>query len=93
MQLKAVVFAVHRRLKAIRKAVLIALFFENPLHPSPDVIAIPPLAPAGATPDSELPEFDKIEFPDPKIVNENHLMVSECFGLSSDSLVSSDTDD
>ncbi|XAR67396.1 hypothetical protein NMG60_11002138 [Bertholletia excelsa] len=54
---------------------------------------------------SELPEsipseFDKIEFPDPKIVNENNIMVSEYFGIqcanldsqSSESLVSSDTE-
>nr|KAJ0207734.1 hypothetical protein LSAT_V11C500231710 [Lactuca sativa] len=61
---------------------------------SPDVIAIPPPLPAkGAADDSELTEFDKIEFPDPKIANENHMMVSEYFGLSSESLVSSDTDD
>ncbi|KAL3503583.1 hypothetical protein ACH5RR_038032 [Cinchona calisaya] len=45
-------------------------------------------------------ELDKIEFPDPKILNENHLMVSEYFGIpcanvdsqSSDSFVSSDTE-
>ncbi|KAI3688601.1 hypothetical protein L2E82_46287 [Cichorium intybus] len=61
---------------------------------SPDVIAIPPpCAAKGTTTDSELAEFDKIEFPDPKIANENHMMVSEYFGLSSESLVSSDTDD
>ncbi|XP_016469618.2 uncharacterized protein LOC107791969 [Nicotiana tabacum] len=75
---------------------------------SPEVIAIPALPEfvdtraslldAKAT--ESLPdEFEKIEFPDPKIVNENHLMVSEYFGIpctdldsqSSDSLVSSDT--
>ncbi|XP_071702524.1 uncharacterized protein [Rutidosis leptorrhynchoides] len=63
---------------------------------SPDVIAIPPPAGANGTPtptDLELSEFDKIEFPDPKIVNENHMMVTEYFGLGSDSLASSDTDD
>lgn len=61
---------------------------------SPDVIAIPPPPAAeGAATDSELAELDKIEFPDPKIVNENHMMVTEYYGLSSESLVSSDTDD
>lgn len=63
---------------------------------SPDVIAIPPPLPAkgsAAADASELAEFDKIEFPDPKIANENHMMVSEYFGFSSESLVSSDTDD
>ncbi|KAI3456846.1 hypothetical protein Pfo_013509 [Paulownia fortunei] len=45
-------------------------------------------------------DLDKIEFPDPKVVNENHQMVEEYFGMpctnldsqSSDSLVSSDTE-
>jgi replication fork clamp-binding protein CrfC len=43
-------------------------------------------------------DLDKIEFPDPKIVNEDHLMVSEYFGIScdetqcSDSLATSDAD-
>ncbi|XP_043689864.1 uncharacterized protein LOC122640694 [Telopea speciosissima] len=45
-------------------------------------------------------EFDKIEFPDPKIANENQLMVSEYFRIpcspldsqSSDSFVTSDSD-
>lgn len=62
---------------------------------SPDVIAIPPPVPTtkGTPNDSELAEFDKLEFPDPKIANENHMMVTEYFGLSSESLVSSDTDD
>lgn len=66
---------------------------------SPDVIAIPPPQPDakgtanGTATDSDLADFDKIEFPDPKIVNENHMMVTEYYGLSSESLVSSDTDD
>ncbi|KAI3673702.1 hypothetical protein L6452_39829 [Arctium lappa] len=67
---------------------------------SPDVIAIPPPPPAvnGTATDSEPPkskssEFERIEFPDPNLANENHMMVSEYFGLSSESLVSSDTDD
>ncbi|KAM0018640.1 putative C2 domain-containing protein [Helianthus debilis subsp. tardiflorus] len=61
---------------------------------SPDVIAIsPPPAGERVATESELAEFDKIEFPDPKIANENHMMVSEYYGLSSESLVSSDTDD
>jgi hypothetical protein len=43
-------------------------------------------------------DLDKIEFPDPKIVNEDHLMVSEYFGIScdetqcSDSLATSDAE-
>lgn len=45
-------------------------------------------------------DLDKIEFPDPKVVNENNQMVEEYFGMpctnvesqSSESLVSSDTD-
>ncbi|XP_071693467.1 uncharacterized protein [Rutidosis leptorrhynchoides] len=58
---------------------------------SPDVIAIPPPAAACKTAtDSELADLDKIVFPDPKMVNENHMMVTEYFGLSSESLVSSD---
>ncbi|XP_076911826.1 uncharacterized protein LOC143569919 [Bidens hawaiensis] len=65
---------------------------------SPDIMAIPPPPPPRAangmaTTDLELAELDKIEFPDPKIVKENHMMVTEYFGLSSESLVSSDTDD
>ncbi|KAJ8542852.1 hypothetical protein K7X08_005375 [Anisodus acutangulus] len=65
---------------------------------SPEVIEIPAL-PLAADTDTSRPEneFDKIEFPDPKIVNENNLMVSEYFNTnldsqSSDSLVSSDTE-
>ncbi|XP_076948286.1 uncharacterized protein LOC143620478 [Bidens hawaiensis] len=65
---------------------------------SPDIMAIPPPTPpnvdnGAALTDSGLAELDKIEFPDPKIVKENHMMVTEYFGLSSESLVSSDTDD
>ncbi|XP_043691910.1 uncharacterized protein LOC122642475 [Telopea speciosissima] len=77
---------------------------------SPDVLEIPsPVASANAkaaaAPDSEIPdsissEFDKIEFPDPNIVNENQLMVSEYYGIpcspldsqSSESLATSETD-
>ncbi|XP_057472583.1 uncharacterized protein LOC130761127 [Actinidia eriantha] len=74
---------------------------------SPEVIALP-LLPAAETKgvrDSELTEslpseLDKIEFPDPKIVNENNMMLSEYFGIqctdmdsqSSESLVPSDTE-
>ncbi|KAK9285220.1 hypothetical protein L1049_024408 [Liquidambar formosana] len=51
-------------------------------------------------PDSHPTEFDKIEFPDPKIANENHRMVSEYFGIpctdmdsqSSESLGTADND-
>lgn len=73
---------------------------------SPEVMAIPalpkPLATDEATEESEISEsLDKIEFPDPKIVNENQMMVSEYFGMtcsdldsaSSESLVSSDAQD
>ncbi|KAI3466439.1 hypothetical protein Pfo_023102 [Paulownia fortunei] len=49
---------------------------------------------------SPLSDLDKIEFPDPKVVNENHHMVEEYFGLpctnldsqSSDSMISSDAE-
>ncbi|KAI4294940.1 hypothetical protein MLD38_040776 [Melastoma candidum] len=64
---------------------------------SPEVMAIsappPPPALAADVPIEEsdaaepLPcELEKIEFPDPKIVNENQIMVSEYFGLSPDGL-------
>ncbi|KAM7492759.1 hypothetical protein LguiA_035680 [Lonicera macranthoides] len=69
---------------------------------TPEVMAIPAPPPTEATdadvPNSEVSEllaseFDKIEFPDPNIVSENHMMVSEYYGIqSSDSLVSSDTE-
>ncbi|XP_044495836.1 uncharacterized protein LOC123218438 [Mangifera indica] len=63
---------------------------------SPEVIAIPAMPkPLAVDETSEMSEsLDKIEFPDPKIVNENQMMVSEYFGIpceSSESLVSSDT--
>ncbi|XP_076919645.1 uncharacterized protein LOC143580534 [Bidens hawaiensis] len=57
----------------------------------PDVMVVPPtLAPAKTAAGPDEPELDKLEFPDPKIVNENEIMVSEYFGISSESLVSSD---
>ncbi|KAL2476028.1 Calcium-dependent lipid-binding (CaLB domain) family protein [Abeliophyllum distichum] len=76
---------------------------------SPDVIPIPALPTSVATDavvqDKESPasvsdDFEKIEFPDPKVANENHQMVSEYFGIkcanqdsdSSESLVTSDTE-
>ncbi|XP_019194005.1 PREDICTED: uncharacterized protein LOC109188004 [Ipomoea nil] len=76
---------------------------------SPEVISIPFLPEPTVTDktlqDTQVPEFlpcemEKIEFPDPKIVCENDLMVSEYYGIqssnletqSSDSLVSSDTE-
>ncbi|XAR56763.1 hypothetical protein NMG60_11037350 [Bertholletia excelsa] len=67
---------------------------------SPEVMALPSLPAAQDTvqdsevTESEPSELDKIEFPDPKIVTENNLMVSEYFGLSqtSESFVSSDTE-
>ncbi|XP_027061250.2 uncharacterized protein LOC113772494 [Coffea eugenioides] len=75
----------------------------------PDVLAISSAPPSVVTDvavhdskaaESVPDELDKIEFPDPKILNENHLMVSEYFGIpcanldsqSSDSFVSSDTE-
>ncbi|CAI9784109.1 unnamed protein product [Fraxinus pennsylvanica] len=76
---------------------------------SPDVILIPAIPTSVATDavlqDKKLPasvpdDFEKIEFPDPKVVTENHQMVSEYFGMkcgdqdseSSESLVTSDTE-
>ncbi|XP_027330658.1 uncharacterized protein LOC113846501 [Abrus precatorius] len=71
---------------------------------SPDVMAISAmpteLATNGTEKDSEsceslVRDLDKIEFPDPKIVNEDHLMVSEYFGIpcdESDSLATTDTE-
>ncbi|TXG67628.1 hypothetical protein EZV62_008903 [Acer yangbiense] len=70
---------------------------------SPDVMAIPampkPLATGSSAQESELSEsFDRIEFPDPKIANENEMMISEYFGIScsnmdSESSESLDTSD
>ncbi|KAK7299972.1 hypothetical protein RJT34_10803 [Clitoria ternatea] len=74
---------------------------------SPDVMAISAmpneLATNGTVKDSETCEslvrdLDKIEFPDPKIVNEDHIMVSEYFGIPceesqcSDSLATTDAE-
>ncbi|XP_061375335.1 uncharacterized protein LOC133317488 isoform X2 [Gastrolobium bilobum] len=74
---------------------------------SPDVMAIsamPTKVPTHVTvQDSETPEslardLDKIEFPDPKIENEDHLMASEYFGIPyeetqcSDNLATSDAE-
>ena len=76
---------------------------------SPEVMAIPAmpnaLARDATVEDTEISEsiqsdFDKIEFPDPKIANEDQLMVSEYFALpcnsldsqSSESLTTSDTE-
>ncbi|RDY02558.1 hypothetical protein CR513_13969, partial [Mucuna pruriens] len=78
--------------------------FHSPAGSSPDVMAIPAmptqLAANGTDKDSEslVRDLDKIEFPDPKIVNEDHLMVSEYFGIPcderqcSDSLATTDTE-
>ncbi|KAJ9551349.1 hypothetical protein OSB04_015394 [Centaurea solstitialis] len=61
---------------------------------SPDVIAIrAPEDRVVTESDRCVAELGKLEFPDPKIANENQMMVSEYFGMSSESLVSSDTDD
>ncbi|KAE8713706.1 hypothetical protein F3Y22_tig00110206pilonHSYRG00358 [Hibiscus syriacus] len=64
---------------------------------SPDVMAIPDVVPDEIVKDSETSEFEKIEFPDLKIVNENQMMVSEYFGipcsnLDSESLATSDAE-
>ena len=74
---------------------------------SPDVMAISAMPAELATnvteKDSEkceslVKDWDKIEFPDPKIVNEDHLMVSEYFGIPceesqcSDSLATNDAE-
>ncbi|CAK8565697.1 unnamed protein product [Lathyrus sativus] len=74
---------------------------------TPDVMAISAMpgeeATRAAAQDLETSEslardLGKIEFPDPKIANEDHLMVSEYFGISceesqcSDSLANSDAD-
>ncbi|GMI63794.1 hypothetical protein like AT5G55530 [Hibiscus trionum] len=64
---------------------------------SPDVMTIPDVVDAETVKDSETSEFEKIEFPDPKIVNENQMMVSEYFGipcsnLDSESLATSDAE-
>ncbi|RYR79837.1 hypothetical protein Ahy_A01g004639 [Arachis hypogaea] len=69
---------------------------------SPDVMAISTIPKEVGAQDSETGEsltrdLEKIEFPDPKIVNEDHLMASEYFGIpceetqcSADSLATSD---
>lgn len=70
---------------------------------SPDLIASPAIH--STVHDSDISEslpseLDKIEFPDPKVVNEDHIMVSEYFGIpctdldsqSSESFVSCDAD-
>ncbi|MBA0699465.1 hypothetical protein Goari_001098 [Gossypium aridum] len=59
---------------------------------SPEVMAIPimhmDLVAEKTVKDSEISEceLEKIEFPDPKIVNENKMMVSEYFGIPCSSL-------
>ncbi|XVE80484.1 hypothetical protein DITRI_Ditri14bG0143500 [Diplodiscus trichospermus] len=73
---------------------------------TPEVMAIPAM-PTDVVADETLKdsetsecELEKIEFPDPKIVNENQMMVSEYFGIpcsnldseSSESLVTSDAE-
>ncbi|XVF03714.1 hypothetical protein REPUB_Repub05bG0017500 [Reevesia pubescens] len=70
---------------------------------SPEVMAIPAMPTDVVTmKDSETSEceLEKIEFPDPKIANENQMMISEYFGIpcsnldseSSESLVTSDAE-
>ncbi|KAI0516432.1 hypothetical protein KFK09_009107 [Dendrobium nobile] len=44
--------------------------------------------------DDSIPcEYEKIEFPDLKVVNENKMMVSEYFGIPCNNLVSQNSDD
>jgi len=67
---------------------------------SPDVIAISamPTEKDSESCESLVRDLDKIEFPDPKIANEDHLMVSEYFGIPceerqcSGSLTTTDTE-
>ncbi|XP_010060247.2 LOW QUALITY PROTEIN: uncharacterized protein LOC104448160 [Eucalyptus grandis] len=68
---------------------------------SPEVMAIPapPTVLSTEAPvqesqvaESDPCELDKIEFPDPNIVNENQMMVSEYFGISCDSLDSQNSE-
>ncbi|KAL8256392.1 hypothetical protein R6Q59_031459 [Mikania micrantha] len=61
---------------------------------SPDKISIPPpVANGSANTNADLTEFEKTGFADPKVVKENHMMVTQYIGLNSDSSVSSDTYD
>lgn len=57
---------------------------------SPDVIALPSaiskICGNSEESDSITSEFDKIEFPDPKIVNENDMMVTEYFEIQNSDL-------
>ncbi|GMH05786.1 hypothetical protein Nepgr_007626 [Nepenthes gracilis] len=68
---------------------------------SPEVMEIPKLPTVLASDSTEQEseiieptpnEFDKIEFPDPKILNENQMMVSEYFGISCASLKTQSTE-
>jgi len=64
----------------------------------PDVIAMPKAMIDGEvvqetqSAESVPGDFDKIEFPDPKIVNENQMMVSEYFGIACNSVESQTTE-
>lgn len=65
----------------------------------PDVIAIPKavidadkVVQEKESAESIPGDFDKIEFPDPKIVNENQMMLSEYFGIGCNSLESQTTE-
>ncbi|KAH1063135.1 hypothetical protein J1N35_028122 [Gossypium stocksii] len=59
---------------------------------SPDVMTIPNVVVDETVKDSETDELEKIEFPDPKIVNENQMMVSEYFGISCSNLDSQNSE-
>lgn len=68
--------------------------------PHPDVYAIPnPRAAANTVmqeSDALAADYDKIEFPDPNVLTQNHMMVSQYFGLDSqspESLLPADADD
>lgn len=68
---------------------------------SPDIMAIPALptvATNAASKDTEISEsmasdYDAIEFPDPKIMNENQLMVSEYYGIPCENLDSQSSEE
>ncbi|KAA3485692.1 Calcium-dependent lipid-binding family protein isoform 1 [Gossypium australe] len=59
---------------------------------SPDVMTIPNIVVDETVKDSETDELEKIEFPDPKIINKNHMMVSEYFGISCSNLDSENSE-
>ncbi|XP_057507723.1 uncharacterized protein LOC130790714 [Actinidia eriantha] len=59
---------------------------------SPEVLEIPTPRSSVVVPVSVPSELDKIEFPDPKLVNENEMMVEEYFGVPYTDLDSKSTE-